>query len=509
MPWAARRLLYNSINFTPLPAQERALADTDVPFLAFAGGVGAGKSYTAAKYLLPEVLPNYMRAALLNAAGIECNYRGKQDETRRYFWLAGPDYTLCRREFDLLVQDLHALGVELDGPNMPQEGPWWLKIKDSKTEVETKSASQPDSFHSKPVQGILACEAALISPYVRTERLIPRVTRGVSDGWMFCSGTFEGVENWMVNAYEEGQEEGGSWHSYSMASWDNTVDHPNLTPEMREWLNWYVKTMPTAKVMGDQENREALSQLKQQAQDIYHALANMPVDSFAQRFGAIPQKPTGLVFPEFDERVHVDHSMVFDNTKPVEVWIDPGVENPYAVLAVQFDGTPGTDGSKVAVIDEAYFRHCTSEEMIQECVGRPWWSNVTSGQIDATQVEQRAVWQRGEIWNKVQRTPPYLRAQKVLIDIGIERTRVFLRDPATQEPRITFSNKCHNTIKEFGQYRWPSFKGGDAVRKTPEDRHNHSLKALAYGLVGAYGIGTHLTPIGTRTMIYKPRFPFR
>ena len=110
LPWAARRLLYDSIGFVPLPAQERALSDTDVPFLAFAGGVGAGKSFTAAKYLLPEVIPNYMRAALLKGAGIDCHYRGKQDETRRYFWLAGPDYTLCRREFDLLVQDLAGIG---------------------------------------------------------------------------------------------------------------------------------------------------------------------------------------------------------------------------------------------------------------------------------------------------------------------------------------------------------------------------------------------------------------
>ncbi len=507
LPWEARRILYDRLGFEPLEKQRAALADVSVPFIAFAGGVGAGKSLTAAKYLLPEVVPDYLKAVLLQAAGIPVEYRGEL--SRRFYWLAGPDYTLCRREFDLLCQDLHKLGVEMDGPNQPQEGPWWLRIRDTGTEVETKSASQPDSFHSKPIQGILACEAALISPWVRTERLIPRITRGVADGWMFASGTFEGVENWMVQAFEEGQEAGSSWHSYSMASWDNTVDHPDLTDDMHAWLEWYVRTMPSAKVMAQEENRAALRKLRKQAQDIYHALTNMPVDSFAQRFGAIPQKPTGLVYPEFDERVHVDPGIVFDPSRPVQVWIDPGVENPYAVLAVQLVEEEG-QAPKVQVIDEVYYRHCTTEEMIGACVERPWWDAVTGGVIDATQLEQKAVWQRGDVWNRLRKTAPYLKSQKVLVETGIERTRLFLRNPATNEANITFSPKCVSTISEFGKYRWPSFKAGEmTVRKAPEDKNNHSIKAIAYGLVSCFGIGTHFEQLDTRQLAYRPRFPTR
>jgi hypothetical protein len=46
-------------------------------------------------------------------------------------------------------------------------------------------------------------------------------------------------------------------------------------------------------------------------------------------------------------------------------------------------------------------------------------------------------------------------------------------------------------------------------RKTPQDKFNHALKALSYGLVGRFGIGTGYSALGTNTQAYRPRFPVR
>jgi hypothetical protein len=164
----------------------------------------------------------------------------------------------------------------------------------------------------------------------------------------------------------------------------------------------------------------------------------------------------------------------------------------------------------VEVVDELYYRQSSSEEIIRECIQRPWWPKVTGGQIDATQLEQKAIWQRSELWATRSLQPPYLRAQKVLIDIGIERTRLWLRQPATNEIRLHISDKCPNLIREFGLYRWDTMRGeSDQFQAKPLDKNNHALTALAYGLVGKFGIGTGYEKTGARTQQYRPRFPTR
>ncbi len=501
LPYSARKIVYDLLDWTPFEAQKAPLADVDSFNIIFAGGVGASKTEVQEKYLLPEVLPDSMRSVYLNLAGIPCDWNGK--EVRKYMWLVSPDYVLQREVFNRLVDDLRTLEVRLDGPNTPQDGEWWLRIKDSGTEVSSKSANQTNSFHSKALTGICVDEAALVPDFVRRERLIPRLTRGgSSDPWMFASGTFEGMGG-MANLYDIGQgpnEQGIT--SYSMSTWDNPVSFPNVTQETADWLTWYCQALPNEKELAEQPLE--LTRLQREAPGLYLALTSMPTDSFAQRYGARPQRPSGLVFPEFDQTKHVKHGLTFDSEREVEVWIDPGVQNPYAVLAVQFRG------EIVEVVDELYYRQSSSEEMIRECIQRPWWSKVSGGQIDATQLEQKAIWQRSELWAVRGLQPPYLRAQKVLIDMGIERVRLWLRQPVTNEVRLHVSDKCPNLIKEFGLYSWDKMRGEeDQFRAKPISKHDHALTALWYGIVGKFGIGTGHERTGRRTMEYRPRFPTR
>lgn len=468
LPYSAREKLYRLAGFSPNGTQLGALSETDSRFVLFAGGVGVGKSLTAEAYLLPEVVPDYIRAACLLAAGYDVPKEAPK-ERRKYFWIVGPDFELGRRVFRLLVDDLERLNVQMDGPNMPQTGPWWLRVRDSGTEVETKSAANPDSFHSKPVQGIILDEAALVSDWILKERLIPRIMRGVVDGWLFAAGTFEGY-NWLTDRYDLGQSPNRmGWRSFSMATWENTISYPDLSPESKYFLEWYCRTLPRASELAGAKNQDSLKRLLDEGASLYYALVSMPPDSFAQRFGARPQKPAGLVFPEFDPRVHVRDDIQLDPKMPVEITVDPGTENPYAVIAVQYSG------DTIYCVDEIYFRHCSTEEMIEEATKRTWWPQVREGQIDVTQNEARLVWQRGEIYERKKLKPPYLRAQKVDIDVGIERLRNFLR-PVVGEPKIYLSPRCVNTIREFGLYRYPQTKSEEQEHKgQPVDKHNHCI----------------------------------
>ena len=491
------------LDWTPFDAQVGPLSDTTSFTTIFAGGVGACKTEVAEKSLLPEVLPDYMRCAYLQEAGIPVEYSGK--EVRKWYWVVAPDYQLPREVFQRLGDDLNRLKVRMDGPNTPQEGEHWLRIKDSGTEISTKSANQPNSFHAKALSGIVVDEAALVSDWVRRERLMPRLTRGgVSDPWLFMSGTFEGMGS-MASLFDIGQgpnDQGIS--SYSMPTWANPVSFPNITPETAAFLTWYCQALPSTKEMDTEETRTSLALLKVESRDLFTAFYTLPADSFAQRYGARPQKPTGLVFKDFDYRKHVSASLKFDPEQEVEVWIDPGAMSPYAVLAVQFAG------ETVQVIDELYYKQTTSEEVIREAITRPWWKNVKTGQIDATQVEQRAVWQRSEVWGQRGLTPPFLRAQKVLVEIGIERLRLWLRQPGEEISRLVVSEKCVNLIREFGVYRWETMRGeGGEYKPVPLKMNDHALNALWYGIVGRWGIGDGYSRLATNTMTHRPRFPYR
>jgi hypothetical protein len=501
LPFSARSIVYDLLGWTPFPAQIPPLSDVESFCLIFAGGVGASKTDVAEHYMLPEILPDAMRSVYLQLAGIPCEWNGK--ETKKTYWLVSPDYILQREVFTRLVDDLRTLGVRLESVNTPQDGSWFVKILDSGTEIASMSANQPNSMHSKAISGIIVDEAALVPDFIRKERLIPRLTRGgSSDPWLFMSGTFEGMGG-MASLYDVGQgpnDQGIS--SYAMPTWLNPISFPDVTQETADWLEWYCHKLPSEKELADQVIE--LARLNREAPGLYLALTSMPTDSFAQRYGARPQRPSGLVFPEFDPQKHIIHGLTFDPEREVEVWIDPGVQNPYAVLAVQFRG------EIVEVVDELYYRQSSSEEMIRECIQRPWWGKVQTGQIDATQSEQRAVWQRSELWTTRGLTPPYLRSQKVLIDMGIERTRLWLRQPGTNEIRLHVSDKCPNLIKEFGLYHWDAMKGeSDQFRAKPVDKNNHALTALAYGLVGKFGIGTGYERTGGKSFAYRPRFPTR
>jgi hypothetical protein len=186
--------------------------------------------------------------------------------------------------------------------------------------------------------------------------------------------------------------------------------------------------------------------------------------------------------------------------------MDPGYAGAYAVQVVQ------EINGQVCVIDEIYEQGMITKEIIDIAMTRPWWQDVAGGVIDVAGYQHQAMSAPAEIW--VEETGLYLAAQKIRINEGTERLKSFLKiNPETNAPKLIINPSCAGILSEFGAlpnpfdgqtraYRWKMDRDGNIVGETPEDKNNHGVKALIYGLVDKFGYG-HL---GYKSLIKVKRW---
>ena len=422
--------IYEKVGFKPTKAQ-LPLLNSRKRFTLVAGGEQAGKSMVASKYLLARWLE-------INSEGL--------------YWLVAADYERTRAEFEYLVEDFSNLGLLANATKRVDPGK--IELADG-TRIETKSAKDPRTLAMRAPDGIIGCEASqldLETYYRMRGRCAPK------RGWMFLSGTFEGSLGWYPQMHSAWTIPTEDEQSFSLPSYTNTYLYPEG--------------------IDDPE----IQRLKRDASD----------DFFMERIEGIPSPPEGLVFTEFRPNLHVQ-DIKWDVGTPVHLWMDPGYAGAYSIVAVQIID------DVIHVIDEVYERGLVTEEMIQLCQSRPWWKDVQYGVIDVAGYQHQAMAAPAELWMK--HTGLYLASQKVLINDGTERLKSFLKpDPITREPRILISPYCTGLLSEFGAapnpfdgqtraYRWKTDRDGNIVGSTPEDKNNHAVKALIYGIVDNYGYG--------------------
>ena len=437
--------LYEKVGFTPTPAQ-REILHSSYRFNLVAGGEQAGKSLIAAKYLLARFL--------------ETDGKGR-------YWLVAADYERTRAEFTYLAEDFEKLGVLKEISKRVDPGK--ITLVDGTT-IETKSAKDPRTISMRAPNGILGCEASQLDmdTFFRLRgRCAPK------RGWMFLAGTFEGSLGWypqMFTAWASGAEPDA--HAYSLPSYTNTYLYP-----------------------GGITDPEIL-RLKVASSD----------DFFMERIEGKPSPPRGLVFTEFRPDMHVSDQVGYDPDVPVHLWMDPGYAGAYAVEVIQ------VKGEQICVIDEIYEQGLVTDDIIDVAKSREWWPDVAFGVIDIAGTQHQAMAAPTEVW--LQQTGLYLSSQKIKINEGTERLKGWLKiDAKTHAPRIVFSPKCKGVLSEFGAvaspidgqtraYRWKVDRDGNIVGDTPEDKNNHGVKALIYGLVDRFGYGY----VATRNKISVKRW---
>ena len=422
--------IFDRVGFNPTPAQMPILFSRK-RFILVAGGEQAGKSMIASKYLLSRFLE-------IGEPGL--------------YWLVAADYERTRAEFEYLVEDFAALGVLAESTKRVDPGR--IVLADG-TRIETKSAKDPRTLAMRAPNGIIGCEASqldLETFYRMRGRCAPK------RGWLFLAGTFEGSLGWYPQMHTAWSIPSEDEQSFSLPSYTNTHLYP-----------------------GGVEDPE-IQRLKRDASD----------DFFLERIEGIPSPPEGLVFPEFRPNLHVA-DVKWDVGTPVHLWMDPGYAGAYAVVAVQIQD------DVIQVIDEVYERGLITEEIIQLCQSRPWWQDVQYGVIDVAGYQHQAMTAPAELWMK--NTGLYLASSKVQINDGTERLKSFLKpDPISKESKLVINPSCTGLLSEFGAapspfdgqtraYRWKTDRDGNIVGQTPEDKNNHGIKALVYGIVDNYGYG--------------------
>jgi len=436
--------LFSKLEFDPT-AKQKPIVECRKRFILVAGGEQAGKSMVASKYLVSRFLEN---------------------EEPGLYWLVAADYERTRAEFDYLVQDFATLGILSEASKRVDPGR--IILADG-TRIETKSAKDPRTLAMRAPNGIIGCEASqldLDSFHRLRGRCAPK------RGWLFLAGTFEGSLGWYPHLFQTWQRGGDEEQSFSLPSYSNLYLYP-----------------------GGKSDPEIL-RLKAMASD----------DFFMERIEGIPSPPQGLVFAEFRSDIHVRTEAQWSPGEPVQLWIDPGYAGAYAVEVIQ------DINGQINVIDEIYEQGLITTEIIDVARSRPWWKDVSAGVIDIAGYQHQAMSAPAETW--LAETGVYLSAQRVRINEGTERLKSFLKpDPVSNVPKVIFNPKCAGILSEFGvvpspidgqtrAYRWKMDRDGNIVGETPEDKNNHGVKAMVYGLVDRYGYGH----IGNRSFIRVKRW---
>tara|TARA_R110000737_G_scaffold217914_1_gene234273 strand:- start:372 stop:1727 length:1356 start_codon:yes stop_codon:yes gene_type:complete len=421
--------LYDKVGFNPTTEQRRIL-DSPYRFTLVAGGEQAGKSLMASKYLLS---------------------RFAETEGKGLFWLVAADYERTRAEFEYLTEDFAKLGLLKEASKRVDPG--HLVLADG-TRIETKSAKDPRTLAMRAPDGILGCEASqldLETFYRLRGRCAPK------RGWLFLSGTFEGSLGWypqMFTAWANGADKDS--RAYSLPSYTNVHLYP-----------------------GGATDPEILK-LRDFSSD----------DFYMERIEGKPSPPQGLVFQEFRPDAHIA-DVEYEKDVPVHLWMDPGYAGAYAIEVIQ------VKGDQIQVIDEIYEQGLVTDDMIDIAMSRPWWPDVHFGVIDVGGTQHQAMASPAEMW--LSQSGLYLSSQKVRINEGTERLKGWLKiDSKTHAPRLVIAPHCHGILSEFGvvpspfdgqtrAYRWKTDREGNIVGDVPEDKNNHGVKALIYGLVDRFG----------------------
>ena len=420
--------LYNKVDFSPTQEQ-KVILDSDKRFILVAGGEQAGKSMIASKFLLKKAF---------------------ETEEAGLYWVVAADYERTRAEFEYLVSDFAQLGILKKASKRVDPGR--IELADG-TVIETKSAKDPRTLAMKAPNGIIGCEASqldLESFYRLRGRCAPR------KAWLFLAGTFESSLGWYPQMFQSWKYGVNNEQSYSLPSWTNK----HLYPEGK--------------------NDPEILRLKESSSD----------DFFMERIEGIPSPPRGIVFPEFRPDIHVSENIEYVPDEPVHIWIDPGYAGAYALCAVQIIN------DQVRVFDEIYEQNLITEEIINIAQNRPWYKDLTYGVIDIAGYQHQAMSAPAEVW--LDSTGLFLDSEKININDGTERLKSTLKLTGKGEPKLIISPKCKGLLSEFGAaanpfdgqtkvYQWKVDRDGNVVGNQPQDKYNHGIKALIYGLINHFG----------------------
>ena len=424
-------------------------------YLSGRGFIPTHNSTIAEKILLPHVLalPLLRKEKFFTEEGRPVFIDSKSKPRDPHFVIFGPNYKESRIEFGMLEDDLRALGKLANERHMskPSDGPWRLVTSDGVV-VQTWSLENPDSCRGINPEGALVVETGGV---VLTGLQNVRGRVAATRGFVVYNGTLE--ESSVV--WKEWQQIGKRDNlmgikTYIIPTWANLHEFPGGKQD-DEFLSWS---------------------------------ATLGEDLFLERCAAVARPPRFRVLKEVTEK-HVQWAEVPDDAER-EIWIDPGYATAYAVLFVAI--WKDAEGSKrFHVYDEVYEQRKDTRDVIEICKTKPFWGSVREGVLDVSAKRHAdANTSSLEIWKKLTGINFYMKFWHE--DRLIERVQ-----SSAKAMQFTIDPKCRGLLMEcgldepvfpeMGVWKFMTDRDGRIISEKPQDKNNHSSKALGYGLLKHLG----------------------
>ena len=115
------------------------------------------------------------------------------------------------------------------------------------------------------------------------------------------------------------------------------------------------------------------------------------------------------------------------------------------------------------MVDEVYMGNTTNQRFIAECEKKGWWNNIIAGVADPARPDLIREWKDAGIT---------VNGADNKVEEGIEAVQNVLK-PVMGNPKLHFSKRCVNLIKEFRSYAYS--ENGNIIKQ-----NDHLLDTLRY-----------------------------
>lgn len=196
-------------------------------------------------------------------------------------------------------------------------------------------------------------------------------------------------------------------------------------------------------------------------EEIDKAKAELTEDRFAQEYLADFRKTEGLVYKEFDRKVHLfdDSVTIYDQVERL-AGVDWGFTNPAAVATII-----GDYRGHYWLTDE-YYKTGQTESQVAEYVSASKFNKVYPDPAQPGGIK--------ELRSRGVNVRDVLKG-KGSIENGINKVKELFK-----AGRLHVHKRCLNTILELETYSYPDKKDGHNENEVPIDENNHMMDAISY-----------------------------
>lgn len=320
---------------------------------------------------------------------------------------------------------------------------------DTPSTIYLKGANNPDSLRGVKLRGAVLDEFAFFQYANDTWRKIIRPALADYQGWAIFSSTPDGVHNSFFDIVENAKRAIADGKKNWFYSHSTMLDNTYIDHRQEEWNDTKMEYERDGKI-----------------------------DEWVQEWEAKFTTPSSLVYPEFDDSIHVINPQLIPRENlTYAIGMDFGLKDPFAAVFVGID-----KDDNWYIYDEIYLPDLPVDKIarvLHQKMGEQYFTRIIGDSAGATEIASLRSKELGDM--RVFVTPAKKGKDSLRGGIRQVRTKLYIRE-ATGKPKLFVSRNCAATIREFQSYKHIRDAFGE-VSDTPEDKNNHLMDAIRYLLL--------------------------